>query len=117
LSTRVSTLEQDEALQHDALIAAGCQRVFVDKASGEVEHRPALDAAEFAGPRSTTVWYSNAIVFHRARVLSSGLIAAHTSLDDRDAVSSQRGGQGFESPQLHRRSKALSQFWESAFLV
>lgn len=41
---RVSTLEQDEALQHDALIAAGCQRVFVDKASGKLEHRPALDA-------------------------------------------------------------------------
>jgi len=27
---RVSTLEQDEALQHDALMAAGCQRVFID---------------------------------------------------------------------------------------
>lgn len=28
---RVSTLEQDEALQRDALTAAGCERVFVDK--------------------------------------------------------------------------------------
>ena len=34
---RVSTLEPGEALQHDALIAAGCQRVFVDKALGEGE--------------------------------------------------------------------------------
>jgi DNA invertase Pin-like site-specific DNA recombinase len=41
---RVSTLEQDEALQHDALTAAGCHRVFVDRASGKLEHRPALDA-------------------------------------------------------------------------
>ena len=41
---RVSTLEQDEGLQRDALTAAGCQRVFVDKASGKLEHRPALDA-------------------------------------------------------------------------
>src|SRR4051794_19944128 len=41
---RVSTLEQDESLQCDALSAAGCQRVFVDKASGKLERRPALDA-------------------------------------------------------------------------
>src|SRR4051794_40508495 len=41
---RVSTLEQDEALQRDALRGAGCERVFVDKASGTLEHRPALDA-------------------------------------------------------------------------
>jgi DNA invertase Pin-like site-specific DNA recombinase len=40
---RVSTLEQDEALQVDALRSAGCARVFVDKASGKLEHRPALD--------------------------------------------------------------------------
>jgi len=41
---RVSTLEQDEALQHDALSAAGCERIFADKSSGKLEHRPALDA-------------------------------------------------------------------------
>jgi DNA invertase Pin-like site-specific DNA recombinase len=41
---RVSTLEQDEALQRDALTAAGCDRLFVEKASGALEHRPALDA-------------------------------------------------------------------------
>ena len=41
---RVSTLEQDESLQRDALAAAGCQRIFVDKASGKLESRPALDA-------------------------------------------------------------------------
>lgn len=41
---RVSTLEQAEALQHDALAGAGCERVFVDKASGKLDHRPGLDA-------------------------------------------------------------------------
>ncbi len=42
---RVSTLEQNESLQHDALTAAGCERIFTDKASGKLEHRPALDAS------------------------------------------------------------------------
>jgi DNA invertase Pin-like site-specific DNA recombinase len=41
---RVSTLEQDEALQRDALTAAGCERIFVDKASGKLDRRPGLDA-------------------------------------------------------------------------
>jgi DNA invertase Pin-like site-specific DNA recombinase len=40
---RVSTLDQDPALQHDALTKAGCKRIFVDKASGKLESRPALD--------------------------------------------------------------------------
>ena len=40
---RVSTLQQDEALQRDALHAAGVDRIFVDKASGKLESRPALD--------------------------------------------------------------------------
>ena len=40
---RVSTLQQDEALQLDALRAAGVDRIFVDKASGKLESRPALD--------------------------------------------------------------------------
>jgi DNA invertase Pin-like site-specific DNA recombinase len=55
---RVSTLEQDEALQRDALVAAGCQRVFVDKASGKLEHRPALDAMfdQLRPGDSVTVW-------------------------------------------------------------
>jgi DNA invertase Pin-like site-specific DNA recombinase len=31
---RVSTLEQNAALQHDALTAAGCWKVFTDHVSG-----------------------------------------------------------------------------------
>ena len=40
---RASTVQQDEALQRDALEAAGVDRVFVDQASGALDSRPALD--------------------------------------------------------------------------
>lgn len=40
---RVSTLEQNEQLQTDALRDAGCDRIFVDHASGAKAHRPELD--------------------------------------------------------------------------
>ena len=53
---RVSTLQQDEALQRDALEVAGCERIFVDKASGKLESRPALDALlDQARPGDTVV--------------------------------------------------------------
>ncbi len=42
---RVSTIEQDPALQHDALLAAGCGRVFEDRASGARAERAGLRAA------------------------------------------------------------------------
>jgi len=39
---RVSTLEQDAALQHDALSVAGCFRTWTDTASGAATDRPEL---------------------------------------------------------------------------
>jgi len=40
---RVSTSDQDAALQVDALNAAGCYRVYIDVISGSLDSRPELD--------------------------------------------------------------------------
>jgi DNA invertase Pin-like site-specific DNA recombinase len=42
---RVSTLDQNPALQIDALKGAGCEKLFVEKASGASRDRPELKAA------------------------------------------------------------------------
>lgn len=40
---RVSTSDQDASLQRDALKAAGCDKITVDKVSGAAKKRPKLD--------------------------------------------------------------------------
>ena len=42
---RVSTLDQNPNLQIDALKAAGCDRIFIEKMSGTVSDRPELERA------------------------------------------------------------------------
>ena len=55
---RVSTTQQDEALQQDALEKVGVDRIFVDKASGATESRPALDEllGQLRAGDSVVVW-------------------------------------------------------------
>lgn len=42
---RVSTQDQNPQLQHDALLQAGCEKIFTEKASGTQRDRPQLQAA------------------------------------------------------------------------
>src|SRR5277367_6482390 len=49
---RVSTLDQNPQLQIDALKQAGCERLYVEKASGAHRDRPELKAAlEYMRPK------------------------------------------------------------------
>ena len=53
---RVSTDDQNLALQHDALLAAGCDKIFADKMSGAKADRPGLRKAfDFARAGDTLV--------------------------------------------------------------
>jgi Resolvase, N terminal domain len=49
---RVSTRDQNPSAQRDALAAAGCDEVFVDKASGKLARRPELDKALLSANRA-----------------------------------------------------------------
>lgn len=53
---RVSTRDQNPALQIDALQTAGCDRIFMEKASGASRDRPELKAAlDYIRPGDTLV--------------------------------------------------------------
>ena len=53
---RVSTRDQKSHLQHDALLQAGCEKIFDEMASGAKRDRPQLLAAlEFMRPGDTLV--------------------------------------------------------------
>lgn len=53
---RVSTADQDLALQTDALAKAGCEKLFTDKASGAKANRPGLtEALDFVRAGDTLV--------------------------------------------------------------
>jgi DNA invertase Pin-like site-specific DNA recombinase len=53
---RVSTLDQNLALQQDALKEAGCEHIYVEQMSGAVTDRPALlDALQYARSGDTLI--------------------------------------------------------------
>jgi DNA invertase Pin-like site-specific DNA recombinase len=53
---RVSTVDQNLALQRDALTEAGCEKIFTEQMSGAVTDRPALhNALEFARSGDTLI--------------------------------------------------------------
>jgi len=53
---RVSTVDQNLALQRDALTEAGCETIYTEQMSGAVADRPALhDALEFARSGDTLI--------------------------------------------------------------
>ena len=77
---RVSTLEQDPALQHDALKAAGVERIFTDQASGALTERPQLSALiEQLRPGDTLVVWR----LDRLGRSTSHLIQTVTALEER----------------------------------
>ena len=53
---RVSTLDQNLALQQDALTSAGCEKIFTEQMSGAVADRPGLhEALDYARSGDTLV--------------------------------------------------------------
>jgi DNA invertase Pin-like site-specific DNA recombinase len=49
---RVSTRDQHPEAQHDALTTAGCDEVFIDRASGKLANRPELTKALLSANRA-----------------------------------------------------------------
>ena len=63
---RVSTVDQNLALQRDALTEAGCRKIFTEQMSGAVTDRPALhDALEFARGGDTLIMRTLAYFRHQ----------------------------------------------------
>lgn len=78
---RVSTADQNEDLQVDALKVAGCDRIFTDKVTGTKTERPELDALlAYVRPGDTLVVWR----LDRLGRSSSHLTALIEDLENRD---------------------------------
>jgi predicted site-specific integrase-resolvase len=71
---RVSTVDQNLALQRDALTEVGCQKIFTEQMSGAVTDRPALhDALEFARSGDTLiVWKLDRLARSMKQLIGTG---------------------------------------------
>ncbi len=56
---RVSTMDQNPALQMDALKAVGCEKIFTEKASGSHRDRPQLQAPWITCVKGIRWWSGN----------------------------------------------------------
>jgi resolvase-like protein len=80
---RVSAQDQNPALQLDALSAAGCERVFVEQASGALRDRPELNSTiEYLRPGDVlVVWKLDRLARSLAQLIGTveGLNARYRS--------------------------------------
>ncbi|MCY4290272.1 MAG: recombinase family protein [Roseovarius sp.] len=59
---RVSTMDQNPALQMDALHAAGCEKIYAEKASGSHRDRQVENRWVEAGTHPKNVRFGNALM-------------------------------------------------------
>ena len=94
---RISTPEQDPALQLDALAVAGCCKVFTDVGSGRLAQRPQLDdLLEQLRPGDTVVvWRLDRLgrslahlieLVGRLEEMGVGLVSLHEAIDTTTAT-------------------------------
>jgi len=105
---RVSTVDQNLALQRDALTEAGCTKIFTEQMSGAVTDRPALhDALEFARSGDTLIVW---------KLEPPGAVDEAVDRDRRDpAVEGHRVSQSDRSPRHDDRAGAagFSHVWRA----